>query len=410
MKTDRGDFRSIYTVLVHSPEFRQLSPAAQLSWFHLKLLLGPSGLDVLLQPEATLHETTGMPLDVVDAALRELAGYPPDTLRDGIPGASKRGPNPKPFLVREGWLLWLRNALQFEPSRNLENANHRKSVERHIAALPKLRIVNDFARYYNLKCPFDDVGHEASHPDTMPEGIGNGIGYGMGYGITHPITDHGRRKTEDVRRKTEDGAARARTRGDVVPHEPPTTHDVDPDCMCWTNEPCPVPGHDVDPQSTPVRPSSAPSGTDDVDDAPEPDRFSRWMHNEEERLGPLPPITRLALVGLYGPNGTDERIWGDVDEDDRPNLLATAMLRWQSEARVGFNARLFRKILQAVITDGDDPPTNSNGHHRDDDPAPLTDHQHKLYLEIREALEECGMDPEQAAAEAMTQAREATVA
>lgn len=72
-----------------------------------------------------------------------------------------------------------------------------------------------------------------------------------------------------------------------------------------------------------------------------------------ERLGSLDPMTRLALVGLYGPNGTDERLWNGVPEADRPRLACTAMLRWQGENHRAFNSRLFREILKTVIADGE---------------------------------------------------------
>ncbi len=165
MTQDRGEWRGIYTVLPDTPEFQDLGPEPQLLWFHLKLRLGAAGIDTLPAAEYVLSDATGIP---------------PEGVRDGIAILSDRG-----WLRRERNVFWLRNALKFEPSRNLGNENHRKSIQSHIMGLPKLAVVNDFAAYYELDPPF---------PELIPsEGYRDGI------------PDNGRRKTEDGRRRTEDG-------------------------------------------------------------------------------------------------------------------------------------------------------------------------------------------------------------
>lgn len=161
--SERGDFRGIYTVLVDTPEFIDLPPNAQLVWFHLKLKMGAAGIDVIPAVEYVLEESTSIPSEGV---------------RDAIEILSKEG-----FLVRERNVLWLRNALKFEPSRNLDNENHRKSVEKHLRALPKLAIVNDFAEYYDLPKPFPELIPSEGHRDGIP--------------------DHGVRSTENGVRKTD---------------------------------------------------------------------------------------------------------------------------------------------------------------------------------------------------------------
>jgi len=371
---DRGEHRAIYTVLLNTIEFTQLSPAAQLVWFHLKLMLGATGIDVVPAAEAQLSDTTNLSIEDVGRALGELQNPLPDgmgnAIGNGIPdgigngignaipdgGSARSEGHGGPWVIRQGSVIWLRNGLAFEPSRSLDNANHRKSVMRHIAWLPKLPVVNDFADYYGLDRPFPGLPDRRGSP--MPSPMPSARASGMAY----PITENGERRTEDGKRSNSGVAARTRTRARGEP------------------------------------------GTDAPEPPPEPDRFDAWMGTEVQRLGRIDPMTRLSLVGLYGPNGTDERVWQDVPETDRPQLLATAMLRWQSENHRAFNARLFRAILKAVIADGEGEDPDQP------DEEPLTDAQHKLYLEIREALEDCGMDPEEAAAEAMSQARDAPVA
>lgn len=162
-RQDRGEWRGIYTVLSDTPEFQDLGPDAQLIWFHLKLRLGAAGIDTLPAAEYVVSDA---------------AGIPSERVRDGIEILSEGG-----WLIRERNVFWLRNALKFEPSRNLSNPNHVKSIRSHIAGLPKLAIVNDFADYYELDRPFPDATPSEGYRDTTP--------------------DNGRRKTEDGIRKTD---------------------------------------------------------------------------------------------------------------------------------------------------------------------------------------------------------------
>ena len=157
MGKDRGEYRAIHTVLVDSPEFIDLSPAAQLVFFQLKLRLGASGIDVIPAVEHVLAEATG---------------YPTDAIGDAIGDAIANG-----FLVRERNVLWIRNGLKFEPFRSLENDNHVTSILRHIESLPKLQIVKDFADYYGLELEWHTPSHTPSQSDGIPK--------------------HGERKTED---------------------------------------------------------------------------------------------------------------------------------------------------------------------------------------------------------------------
>lgn len=80
-----------------------------------------------------------------------------------------------------------------------------------------------------------------------------------------------------------------------------------------------------------------------------------WLGARADCLDGLNYVTQLALWGLYGPSGTDERVWGAIQNGERPKHLATAVLRFSSEGHPVFRARLFRAILAAVIHDGDAP-------------------------------------------------------
>ena len=194
---ERGDYRAIHTVLLESPEFVDMSPYAQLIWFHLKLRLGPTGIDVIPAAEAVLAEATGLP---------------PDAIKEGIADTIRMG-----WLMRERNVFWLRNALKFEPSRTLTNDNHRKNVLTHLRGLPKLKIVNDFADYYELVRPFPDLSPPPSPPKGIPDGIPD------------PLPDHGRteeRNTEERNTEKEKPPYRGAKRKGPIPDgwEPNAAH------------------------------------------------------------------------------------------------------------------------------------------------------------------------------------------
>ena len=203
--TERGDYRAIHTVLLESPEFVDMSAHAQLIWFHLKLRLGATGIDVIPAAEAVLSEATNLPPEDVRNALFELQGESPS---EGIPNPIPEGiPNPPRmgWLMRERNVFWLRNALKFEPSRTLTNDNHRKNVMKHLCGLPKLKVVNDFADYYELVRPFPDLSPPPSPQVSPPPSPQVSPPPSPPKGIPDPLPDHGRteeRNTEE--RNTEE--------------------------------------------------------------------------------------------------------------------------------------------------------------------------------------------------------------
>ena len=206
---ERGDYRAIHTVLLESPEFVDMSAAAQLVWFHLKLRLGATGIDVIPAAEAVLSEATNLPPEDVRNALFELKGEPPS---EGIPNPPRMG-----WLMRERNVFWLRNALKFEPSRTLTNDNHRKNVMKHLCGLPKLKIVNDFAEYYELDRPFPDLSPTPPPTKGIPDPLPD------------PLPDHGRteeRKNGETETEKEKPPYRGAKRKGRLPDDwgPSETH------------------------------------------------------------------------------------------------------------------------------------------------------------------------------------------
>lgn len=126
----RGEYTSIHTALADDPGFLELSPTAKLIVYTLKLILGPSGIDVVRRLEVQLEALTGSPAIAIREAIQELTPH---------------------WIQVEGSVVWLRNGLWFNPNLSLDNAKHRASVVNHAKGLPPLKIVASFAEYYDLK-------------------------------------------------------------------------------------------------------------------------------------------------------------------------------------------------------------------------------------------------------------------
>lgn len=160
---DKGEYRGIYVALPHDPDFQDLIPEARACWYPLKLELGLSGIDVCY-PETVAR----------------LTGYPSERVAEGLAN-----------LIQNGWLriernvMWLVDAVAWDPCKPLNIPNSRKSIQAHLSTLPKLAIVNDFARRHGLAEPY---------PEAQP--------------IPNPSAtqaEHGERRTENGEGKTENG-------------------------------------------------------------------------------------------------------------------------------------------------------------------------------------------------------------
>lgn len=135
-----GDYQAIHTVLVDDPDFQALSPHGKLLVYTLKMILGPSGIDVVRAFEDQLQELTGLKPEELAEALNELAD--------------------SAWLRHQGRIVWLRNGLRYNPSLTLENTKHRDGVLRHLRSLPASQIVNAFASYYKLPEVVPGMGTE----------------------------------------------------------------------------------------------------------------------------------------------------------------------------------------------------------------------------------------------------------
>ncbi|HET7552168.1 MAG TPA: hypothetical protein VFK04_12830 [Gemmatimonadaceae bacterium] len=152
---DRGEYRAIYTVIVDGPDFQAFSPEAKLLFYTLKLSLGATGIGVIRAMVPTLSEQTGHDEPTVERALCELED--------------------NDWIRREHNVVWIVRGFEFEPGLGVDNANHRKSVQRHIASLPNVGIIALFKRRYRAWFPDTDTPDDGitKGSEGHEEGMGN---------------------------------------------------------------------------------------------------------------------------------------------------------------------------------------------------------------------------------------------
>lgn len=141
MKRDRGEYRPIYEVLLDGPDWQRLPADARLVFLALKIRCGVLGIKIVPGLVESLSQWTGLPSRRVQAATKVL--------------------EESSWIQRDGSVVWVVRGLEFEPSLDASNANHRKHIARVLDALPTLPIVERFRARYSQW-----VGE--GHADAMP--------------------------------------------------------------------------------------------------------------------------------------------------------------------------------------------------------------------------------------------------
>lgn len=124
----RGNYRAISCVLLNEPEYRKLAPQQKLVLITLRLSLGRAQIGIIDAAEAVLAAKTGIAEADVRGALAALS-------------AGR-------WICREGNVLWVVNGLKEEPILKVRDRKHRLGVQREVAGLPRLAIVDEFRAFY----------------------------------------------------------------------------------------------------------------------------------------------------------------------------------------------------------------------------------------------------------------------
>ena len=122
----RGTYRSIRASMLDEPAFQELSERANHVLLVAKISFGPSGIEIHYA-EALVHVLAArscIPVEGVRLALEELQA--------------------KGRLRAEGNVVWVLDQLNHDPHLDAADKKHRTSIQRHVAALPRLGIIRDF--------------------------------------------------------------------------------------------------------------------------------------------------------------------------------------------------------------------------------------------------------------------------
>lgn len=122
----RGEYRSIYTVLLDGPDFQALRSDARLVFYTIKFSLGLSGIDVLYSEQ--IERRSGLSRRSASRAVAELV----ETA----------------WMEQDGNLVWNIRGLEFEPNLQITNRNHRVAIAQHLQQLPRRPIVERFRGRY----------------------------------------------------------------------------------------------------------------------------------------------------------------------------------------------------------------------------------------------------------------------
>lgn len=145
MPGDKGSYRSVYSAIWDDPEFQAFDPVAQAVFFCLRTSKDCNFPCIFPHYHSTLYER--MP-----NASREAIDTGIDTL------------------IRSGWIryerpvLWITKGLKNEPSYYANNPKHVAGIVKILHSLPKLKIVLDFAAYYEI--PFNFYSDVEAYIDT----------------------------------------------------------------------------------------------------------------------------------------------------------------------------------------------------------------------------------------------------
>ncbi len=136
MAKDRGNYRSEYSALLDDPTFQQLSVDARHTFHALRITRLGNQAGIFVFDEGGF------------VTLRVQTGLTPKRLRTALGELDK-----ELWIIREFNVLWIRNALRWDPLQNLNNKNHRDGILKVLEGLPSLSIISKFSNYYHLDIP-----------------------------------------------------------------------------------------------------------------------------------------------------------------------------------------------------------------------------------------------------------------
>lgn len=129
-KNDKGYYRAIYTVLWDDLDFRELNSNTKLVFLYLRT-----------SPDSNMPCIYRIYIE----AVMKHTGLSEAIIRDSISILCKTN-----WIEYQDGIVWVKNALKFDPAISLNNIHHFKSIQMAIRSLPQLDIVQSFLDFYKI--------------------------------------------------------------------------------------------------------------------------------------------------------------------------------------------------------------------------------------------------------------------
>ena len=126
-KIGRGYYVGIYSALIDNPGWQELSGNAALVFYTLKMSTRLEGIGVFYN----------------DRRFQAQARISADQIDEGLEELEEKG-----WIEREANILWVVHGLLYDPHLSSNNGTQRVSVQRYVASLPGLDIVERYREFY----------------------------------------------------------------------------------------------------------------------------------------------------------------------------------------------------------------------------------------------------------------------
>ena len=138
MPAEKGTYRSIYSAIWDDPEFQEFAPLTQTVFLCLRTFKECNFPCIFVfYPEDLYKRMPKVPRPSIDEGIEEL-------VKDA-------------WIAYEKPVLWIVKGFRNEPNRVPKNSKQIAGVVAILKSLPKLKIVEDFAKYYDIPFKYQDT-------------------------------------------------------------------------------------------------------------------------------------------------------------------------------------------------------------------------------------------------------------
>jgi hypothetical protein len=132
--SERGSYRAVFSVLFDDPDYQRLGAPARLLLLTLRQCRDTGAAAIFRYYREILRAQTGLDDALLEEAFQEL----------------EAPPSGAPWIYRDAAVVWVRNALRYDPTLRLANERHRIGIENALKSLPHSKVVAGSVTTTNL--------------------------------------------------------------------------------------------------------------------------------------------------------------------------------------------------------------------------------------------------------------------